>query len=470
MRKLIVLVLLLAGSADGAIRRFGYRVVDSSADPTFRMPQLIVADTVAECPSTDVGDGDFCYPLDVDVVRVRAAGVWVIVGGQRFVDDPDGAANIAAAGADGVFTEGAPDLKVYTSGGYTDASNWSAAFFGGSGFLGTVSEGTGPNPKQVDIYCDPQYTASAPCISFWVQGSRVWYFDRTNGDLVNLGTSGISGPDYVDWDGTVFASLGTPGDGTVRYCTNCTQANPCASGGTGAFAIRINGAWSCTAGGAGGGGVSDGDKGDITVTGGGATWTIDNDVVSFAKMQDVATDRLLGRDTAASGDTEEITVGGGIEFTGATAIQRSALTGDVTAAAGSGTTDLDEAAVEVELEGVLDLPDLQGILTAAKGGTGDDTSGTTGVSRIAAGNWTYDAGISHLASSTSADLRGVLSDEVGTGGAMFGLISTMADDLSCSGDQVVKRNAGDTAFECGTVAGGSGLTHPQVMSRVSLGF
>lgn len=56
-----------------------------------------------------------------------------------------------------------------------------------------------------------------------------------------------------------------------------------------------------------GSGVTDGDKGDITVSGSGATWAIDNDVVTYAKMQNVsATDKVLGRASAGAGDPEEI--------------------------------------------------------------------------------------------------------------------------------------------------------------------
>ena len=56
-----------------------------------------------------------------------------------------------------------------------------------------------------------------------------------------------------------------------------------------------------------GGDIDDGDKGDITVSNSGGTFTIDNDVVTFAKMQNVSTSRLLGRTTSSSGDIEELT-------------------------------------------------------------------------------------------------------------------------------------------------------------------
>lgn len=67
--------------------------------------------------------------------------------------------------------------------------------------------------------------------------------------------------------------------------------------------------------------------------------------VTLAKIENIATDRLLGRDTASGGVTEQLTVGGGIEFTGSGGIQRSALTGDVTATAGSNSTAIASNAV-----------------------------------------------------------------------------------------------------------------------------
>lgn len=44
---------------------------------------------------------------------------------------------------------------------------------------------------------------------------------------------------------TTFANLGTPADGTFHFCPDCTIANPCASGGSGAFAKRLNSIWVC---------------------------------------------------------------------------------------------------------------------------------------------------------------------------------------------------------------------------------
>lgn len=92
----------------------------------------------------------------------------------------------------------------------------------------------------------------------------------------------------------------------------------------------------------GGGGVSDGDKGDITVSGGGATWTIDNDAVTFAKMQNLSASRLIGRRSGSSGDPEEVQVGAGLSIS-AGAQLAAAVTGISINAASASDIDLSDS-------------------------------------------------------------------------------------------------------------------------------
>lgn len=54
-------------------------------------------------------------------------------------------------------------------------------------------------------------------------------------------------------------------------------------------------------------GVADGDKGDLTVSGGGLTWTIDANAVSNAKFRQSAGLSLVGRSANTTGDVADIT-------------------------------------------------------------------------------------------------------------------------------------------------------------------
>jgi hypothetical protein len=106
----------------------------------------------------------------------------------------------------------------------------------------------------------------------------------------------------------------------------------------------------------------EGDKGDITVSNAGETWTIDSNAVTFSKIQNVATDTLLGRSTASTGNVETITC---------TAAGR-ALLDDADAAAQRTTLGITELAAQdpanVDITGgsIVGITDL----AVADGGTG----------------------------------------------------------------------------------------------------
>jgi hypothetical protein len=97
----------------------------------------------------------------------------------------------------------------------------------------------------------------------------------------------------------------TPAEGEPIYTTDTKELY--VGDGSTAGGIKITG------------GVTDGDKGDITVSSSGATWTVDNDAVTYAKIQNVsAASKLLGRGDSGSGDAQEITLGTGLTMTGTT--------------------------------------------------------------------------------------------------------------------------------------------------------
>jgi hypothetical protein len=111
------------------------------------------------------------------------------------------------------------------------------------------------------------------------------------------GTSPVGSDEWNAGHATTMATnkllgRGTAGDGAIEEITLGTN-------------LALTGT---TLNATGGAAISDGDKGDITVSGSGATWTIDTDAVTYAKMQNVsATSRFLGRITSGAGDPEELT-------------------------------------------------------------------------------------------------------------------------------------------------------------------
>lgn len=152
----------------------------------------------------------------------------------------------------------------------------------------------------------------------WAQG-RVHISVRT-------GSYRMEKTEDVTWDGTTFKTATVRSDGygvidtkchsmvngvmaievytatnqdyraTVRFDGLIFETSATFSGTVAATALTT------------GTGVSDGDKGDITVASSGTSWTIDSNVVTYAKIQDVsATNRILGRITTGAGDPEELT-------------------------------------------------------------------------------------------------------------------------------------------------------------------
>jgi len=84
--------------------------------------------------------------------------------------------------------------------------------------------------------------------------SGVSLFDSTAITTVAAVTLTVSGAttltavaaDSFTMTAVLFAALGTPSNGVIKYCSNCLKgSNPCSGASTGAIAERLNGIWRC---------------------------------------------------------------------------------------------------------------------------------------------------------------------------------------------------------------------------------
>jgi hypothetical protein len=187
------------------------------------------------------------------------------------------------------------------------------------------------------------------------------------------------------------------------------------------------------------------------------------------------TDALRCRTASAWQDCAEAAAGGD-----------PTLAGDVDGAGSA--NDLDEVSVEAELEGVLDLADLQGAVTDAQVPNNITVDAAAAAADLACedcigGVEIDEATLGPVPSATSATSAASASDLSCTdciGGAEIdeALLGTVpaaatasqlaANPAPCGAGMFVTDVAADGTLSCDSPAGGSGLSHQQVMTRLAV--
>ena len=235
--------------------------------------------------------------------------------GASLVDDVDAAAARTTLGLASIASSGsASDLSTGTVGTARLASGAASSttyLRGDQTWSGITASDVGAQASDADLTAIAALSgtgiARRTAANTWSVGTAVTGAEiATNtvalGNLAQVATARILGRVTAS-TGDVESLTGTQATTLLDAFTSTLKGLAPASGGGTSNFLRADGTWTAPPT----GGVTDGDKGDITVSSSGTVWTIDAGVVTYAKIQNVsATDKLLGRSTAGAGSVEEI--------------------------------------------------------------------------------------------------------------------------------------------------------------------
>lgn len=221
--------------------------------------------------------------------------------------------------------------------------------------------------------------------------------------------------------------------------------------------------------------------GSGTVTSVGATAPITSSGGATPSIStSMATDRLLGRDTAGAGVAEEISLGASLEWSGTGSIQRAALTGDVAAAANGNATTL--ATVNANVGNFGTATAVSTVTVNAKGLVTAASNTTIQIAESQVDGLTAALGLKQDALTAVTTGRNINTTAPVTGGGNLSADRTIAiSDFVGSGASHARGTVPTPGASAGTTrflredatwaapAGGSGLTQPQVLARQSFG-